>query len=130
MHKVMQEKFKIGNWIIIAGGIIFLLFYFIFDPMDSSWMPQCIFHKLTGMQCMGCGSQRMLHHLLHGDFSSAWQANAFLLLMLPVFAFYVIIEIFRKKFNRIYSSIHNRFTIYGAAGLLAVWFVVRNLTGM
>ena len=49
--------------VVIIGAV----FYFAVDPATFPFMPQCVFHRLTGLQCVGCGSQRMLHALLHGD---------------------------------------------------------------
>ena len=45
--------------------------YFALDPARHPF-PRCMFLTLTGWQCPGCGSQRALHALLHGDIASAW----------------------------------------------------------
>jgi hypothetical protein len=58
----------------VAGGLIL----FFFDPARSGFYPPCLFHKLTGLQCPGCGGLRALHHLLHGELLTALQFNALL----------------------------------------------------
>ncbi|MCH5240088.1 MAG: DUF2752 domain-containing protein [Muribaculaceae bacterium] len=105
-------------------------FYFYFNPGESRWMPQCLFHKFTGLNCMGCGAQRMFHSLLHGDFVAAFHANALLFCLLPVFAFMVIIEVKRESFPNIYKKIHTRPIILGFVILLTLWIFIRNIIGI
>ena len=47
--------------------------YFLFDPLESPYMPQCLFRRLTGLSCPGCGSQRVAHALLPGDLAGAFR---------------------------------------------------------
>ena len=78
----------IPNRIIIAIAIMMLLVfvavYFIFDPSDSRFFPKCGFYLSTGYKCPGCGSQRMIHSLLHLDFLSALRYNAYMLTVFPL----------------------------------------------
>lgn len=108
---------------IVAGTAV----YYLADPSTSRWMPQCIIHRLTGYQCPGCGSQRMLHALLHGDIASAWSYNAFLLMMLPLIAVMVWLEITRKKHPEAYRRIHSLWTVGAICTGIALWTVYRNL---
>ncbi|MDE6337608.1 MAG: DUF2752 domain-containing protein, partial [Muribaculaceae bacterium] len=88
--------------LILLGGAVF---YYLFDPMESRFMPQCLFHRLTGFQCMGCGSQRMIHALLHGDIAGAFAANAFGLVLLPFIVFMIWTETQRTKRPRLYQKV-------------------------
>ena len=115
------------KYIWIAGGIIFLLFYFIFDPLKYDWMPQCLFHKITGFQCMGCGSQRVIHSLLHGDIGAAWKANAFLVISLPFLTFLLWLEFSRMRHPKLYAKFHSQITIIFSASLLFIWLILRNI---
>ena len=65
----------------VAGGAI--LFHF--DPERTWFYPACRFHQLTGLDCPGCGSQRALHALLHGQVLPALHDNLLLVLSLPLF---------------------------------------------
>ena len=121
----METTRKKLTW--IAGAIIILLFYLIFDPMKYSWMPQCIFHKVTGLQCMGCGSQRVIHSLLHGDLSGAIRANALLVFSLPFLIFLLWVEFSRRVHPNLYRKIHSQITIITVAVILFLWFILRNL---
>jgi len=57
--------------------------YYQLDPSQSGVFPRCPFLSLTGFKCPGCGSQRAIHALLHGDVGAAFGHNAMLLIALP-----------------------------------------------
>jgi len=57
-----------------------------FDPTRVPIYPVCQFHRLTGLDCPGCGATRALHELLHGHLDAALHYNAFLVLSLPLWA--------------------------------------------
>ena len=114
-------------WIVLGLGVVLL--YYLIDPMESGIMPQCVFHKLTGLQCMGCGTQRMLHALLHGDLRGAMEANAMVVLLLPFLGGLVWIEINRTRYPRLYVAVHSRGIIIGFAVILMAWGILRNLMG-
>lgn len=101
--------------------------YFIFDPLEYSWMPQCVFHRITGLECVGCGSQRMLHSLLHGDIAGAWEANAFALLSLPAVVFLGWVELNRTKRPLLYSKVYSTTLIIITGIAMTLWFIIRNL---
>lgn len=65
---------------VLAGLVIF----WAFDPSQYVFFPRCMFHSMTGLDCPGCGGQRALHHVLHGQFAAAFGANALFMLLLPV----------------------------------------------
>lgn len=104
-----------------------LALYFIFDPADSTLAPKCVFHALTGWECAGCGSQRMLHALLHGDFGGAWRANAFLLCALPPVAVMAWAAMFRERYPRLYSRVNSVPVIITLGVATLLWSVLRNL---
>ncbi len=64
-----------------AGGAAVL---FLFDPSRNSFYPLCMFHRLTGWNCPGCGGLRATHQLLHGHISEALRFNALVVLAVPV----------------------------------------------
>lgn len=110
--------------VLLAGGCVF---YYLFDPMESRFMPQCIFHRLTGFQCMGCGAQRMIHALLHGDLAGAFAANAFALLMLPFIVFMIWVETQRARRPRLYEKVFSPWVIAGIFVLMTAWLIARNI---
>lgn len=60
--------------ILICGAVFFS------TPGKSAWLPPCIFYKLTGIYCPGCGNTRALHALLHGELLRSLHNN---LLLIP-----------------------------------------------
>lgn len=75
------------RWAILGSGVIILgaaaYIYYSYDPATHSWFPQCPFKALTGLDCPGCGSQRAVHAILHGDFMKAFYHNALLMPFIP-----------------------------------------------
>ncbi len=67
--------------VLVATGL-FLLFRF--NPAEHQLFPRCVFHAVSGWDCPGCGGQRALHQLLHGNLATALQHNALLVVLLPV----------------------------------------------
>ena len=61
---------------VTAAGIAATVFFF--NPASHKFYPVCQFHRLTGLNCPGCGMTRALYALLHGDFSTALRDNALL----------------------------------------------------
>jgi hypothetical protein len=54
-----------------------------FDPNAAgSPVPPCLFYRLTGFYCPGCGITRALHALVHGDLARAWAMNPLLFVLL------------------------------------------------
>jgi hypothetical protein len=87
-----RAGFPAVTTILLAGaavlGAIGALIFFVFDPTQVSIFPPCLFHQLTGLDCPGCGAQRALHQLLHGNFLAAFRLNALFVLSLPLVAWF------------------------------------------
>lgn len=55
---------------------------FFFNPSTHGFYPVCMFHKVTGWNCPGCGATRSFYALLHGHFQMALKDNAFFIFCL------------------------------------------------
>ncbi len=62
-------------------------------PGGLPWLPGCLFHELTGLSCPGCGMTRAVHATLHGRLGEAFRFNPVGMVLLPVVAVGVAIEI-------------------------------------
>ena len=104
--------------------------YFFFDPNTEGVFPKCAFYVLTGWKCPGCGSQRALHALLHGDITGAFHMN----MWIPVAATYIVlvmIALFFSNRNSRYSKIVTNDYLFATFLLFTIaWFVLRNVYGV
>ena len=114
--------------VVAAVAIALLLFYALVD-VDSGLMPRCPIKALTGFECPGCGSQRMIHALLHGDFAGAWRQNPFLIVMIPVMLAALVAELWRKRFPRLNRVILSPASIAVIIAATAIWTICRNIGG-
>ena len=68
-------------FIIIAT--VMSVIYYQFNPAKYRFFPRCPFYTITGFDCPGCGSQRAVYSLLHGNFEAALKYNFLLVVSLP-----------------------------------------------
>lgn len=115
----------------VAAGVVALLLagvwlYYSYDPSTHPY-PRCYFHQLTGLDCPGCGSQRALHSLFHGDVRGAWQLNAGLMVALVLLPLYVCAEWFGQRFGRLHRWLTSAPAAYTLAGAIVGWGILRNI---
>ncbi len=120
-------------WFSLIGALAVLLtgvvFYFV-DPVQHSIFPRCFFHQLTGLHCPGCGGQRALHHLVHGEILTALRCNA-LLFAVTTLAAWMLARAFVKQFagRALPSPFEHPRLCWALAGLVVLFGVLRNLPG-
>lgn len=77
-----------------------LVGYYIFTQLTGIYIP-CVFRKVTGLKCPGCGVSHMLVKMLHFDFRGAYAENQLLFFMLPaLFLLLAVKIIFLPKWLR------------------------------
>ena len=82
------------------------------------WLPPCIFYKLTGLYCPGCGSGRALRALLTADVATAFRMNPLGFILIPVVTVLYLMrpQVLRRRLVQISLLI-----------LLVAYAVLRNL---
>jgi len=108
--------------------VFVLLLYFFFDARDGTF-PACPFYLLTNLYCPGCGSQRALSALVHGDMTDSLNYNPLLILFLPLFvvaAYYYIRNLFTADKKTAYLVYSNKF-VFGILILIICFWVLRNI---
>lgn len=111
----------------ILGGV-FILFYF-FNPADDSFFLVCPFKYVTGYHCPGCGSQRAIHQLAHGNLRIAWGYNPLMVLSIPL----VLYGFGIKSWNYLYSTdyrfklFYNNFFVYTYFFVVLLFWILRNV---
>lgn len=90
----------------------------------------CLFYKLTGYKCPGCGVTRALFSLIKGDIKQAIHYNKILIFMLPFIVIYFgyksYLYVMDKKGNKKIAMIFNIWA--GILLVIAVMYgVFRNI---
>ena len=114
-------KYKIwaaAAFLLFCGsGALFLYFH---DPVATPGMPKCVFHALTGLHCIGCGTTRAIYAALHGDFQTSFRSNVMLFPMMLLF----LIFLWKPE-----SVLRPRICA-AAAGVLFAYWILRNIPVM
>lgn len=125
IHRRTPRRAALLSIAAVAAVGIFVL-YALVDPATHLF-PRCMFKSLTGWDCPGCGSQRAIHALLHGDFAAAWHFNALLVAAMPVVVLLATVQLTRRHHPRLYNTLNSRTAIWTALIVLVAWGVGRNL---
>lgn len=114
-----------GLWAAALGAVAIAAFV---NPSESPWLPRCIFHSLTGLNCPSCGATRALHHLVHGRILTALRCNAFFVLALP-FLLYALLSITFEAFagRGLPAPILRTRWIYALVAALVLFCILRNI---
>ena len=127
-----MERCK-NNTLLVAGILVAVLvgaLYFRFDPASCPF-PRCPFLTLTGLKCPGCGSQRALHHLLHGEVLAAGNSNFLFVLALPYVLFGLALEY--SAWGRKQYALRRRWYGYRASllvfAIVSLFWIARNAWG-
>ncbi|MGH8107544.1 MAG: DUF2752 domain-containing protein [Arenimonas sp.] len=117
-------------WLALPFAVLVLLGIYLlrtYDPnVAGNPFLACMFHKLTGLYCPGCGLTRAMHALVHFDLLRAIRMNAFFMLSSPIIAL-LIWRLFRplpKVLEAIVKPLANPWPWVVAVPLFAV---LRNL---
>ncbi len=126
----MKRVSKIKKCWLVGLSLPFVGFgiwmYHRFDPLQHAIFPPCPFHYATDLYCPGCGSQRALHALLHGDIWGAIQHN-FLLLLLFIVGLYKAYLILTKKSEHSSNFLYKNQTPWIVLLLVLSFWVLRNI---
>lgn len=60
---------------------------------QGSLLPPCLFHKFTGLHCVGCGMTRATHAALNGRLVEAFSHNPLGIILLPIASFGIALEL-------------------------------------
>lgn len=110
--------------VILAAGI----FYYAINPSTSVYTPKCPFHLLTGFHCPGCGSQRAIHEILHGNIWIGLQHN-FLILFLIIIASYKAYTSFINESSekKTENLLQNKVAPWLILALVLGFWILRNI---
>ncbi len=113
--------------VIILPSIGILLYFF-----DANHIPlfPCLFHKITGFYCPGCGISRSILALLHFQFYQAFRYNMLGFLFFPFLLFYFQYQLicwgFEKQ-DKLTSKISKQW-LFVTIILVILYGILRNTT--
>jgi hypothetical protein len=117
---------------LIVGVILFVLAiaaYALRETGGTGWMPGCVFRKMTGLECPGCGMTRGTYALLHGRFKDAFLFNPVGMILLPLALLGIAIELWAWVMDRPLKFRLNpgRWGALVIGVVLMVWWIGRNI---
>ncbi|MBO9682739.1 MAG: DUF2752 domain-containing protein [Flavisolibacter sp.] len=111
--------------LLITTIVALLLIYFFFDARKGGF-PECPFHLLTGWFCPGCGSQRALSSLLHGNVVEAMHNNILMVLFLPLLLYSAFVHL-RYDGARRMKLWYNPFFVKIVLAAVVCFWIFRNI---
>lgn len=112
----LKNKLIFGFALLISG----ILYLKVISPTFNIHIP-CIFNKITGLDCPGCGMTRASLSLLDGDIYQAFRWNMLVFILAPLLGIYLTLEaknIFTKQ---------NKIIMGSMLVLTGLFFILRNL---
>lgn len=88
----------------------------------------CVFYRVTGYLCPGCGITRMCLAILHLDFVSAFKYNPLCFVLIFPFGVYFIYYIYSSLKGKDYKEIPN-IVAYSILIITIIYWILRNLPG-
>lgn len=113
--------------LVLAALLVIGAVYYALDPSASGLFPRCVFLSMTGYKCPGCGSQRAIHALLHGDVIEAFKYNALLLVAVPWISLCLYAESRRVRNPRLYARLNAPLLIWLFLAMVLIWWLLRNI---
>jgi|SRR5690606_2941046 len=118
---------------IVHGGLLIALvalavLFFVLDPAEHSLFPQCLIYSSTGYYCPGCGSQRAIHSLLHGNMAGVVQNNFLFLPAALAIGYHYIHPGLNRKFNwKLPNIFYMKNTPWVIFAIILLFWLLRNL---
>lgn len=124
---IEKELYKIGKWalvIVIGGGLAFLVYG------EEIWarMPECVFRKVTGLYCPGCGMTRALYYFFRGHFFKSFMYHPVVPYGIIYYLYFMIYNFVNLHlFNGRLRSTHGERGIYIGIAIGIVQWIVKNV---
>lgn len=121
--KVNTDKISISiKKVVLFIPLIIMLIYL--NKKYNIYIP-CIFHKITGLYCPGCGVTRMLISILNLNFYQAFRYNPLIFILLPfIITYYILYYIYWLQNKKI--IIRNELW-YTLLIIIILYGIIRNI---
>src|SRR5215510_6288842 len=74
----------------LCGLLLAMAVLYRTPPEQNRFAPPCMFHKLTGLHCPGCGATRAVYALMHLQPGEALRKNVLFVVFLPFILFWSV----------------------------------------
>ncbi|BCU77691.1 DUF2752 domain-containing protein [Luteolibacter sp. LG18] len=121
---------RLGSLMAPAGLLALLIGIAVSKPWIAANAPQCVFHRLTGLECPGCGGTRAFFALSRGDLSASLRYNPWALVLvagLGIWSAKRVIRVFAPWSRWGEPLVMRSSTLWAILVLLVVFAVLRNL---
>ncbi len=112
-----------------AAVLAFGAFMLVSQGPQAAWLPGCMFHRATGLDCPGCGMTRAAHSALRGDLLAAFRFNPLGMVLLPPAMLGIGLEVVgwvRGKPLPWTFRVRGRW-VWGIVAVVFVFWVARNI---
>lgn len=124
MKKIIDAvKFHKPEIVVLMLGTVYLLWY----AWTGLGIP-CVFRKVTGFRCPGCGVTHMVLHMVKLDFRAAYHDNPLIFMSIPFLLFEIILEEYRK-YRRSRMPVWNNVLLFTYLFIIIVFGIYRNIYG-
>ena len=119
---------KIFSILAIIGFLGVVYYFYNHNPAQAKQTyVVCMTKQLTGYDCPGCGGQRALHQVLHGNFLQAAKLNVAIYFFAPLLG-YIFFSVVLKPFGINLPDVDiSSKGLWIVLLLLAIFTIVRNM---
>ncbi|MCX7550423.1 DUF2752 domain-containing protein [Xanthomarina sp. F2636L] len=127
MKLVSKHKKLLFFLALLAGIGVITLFYF-WNPANNIIFPKCLFYSATNLYCPGCGSQRAIHQILHGQIMAGLKYNYLIGFLVLVLGYQLYVYISQEQFNKNTKNILHKPMATKFILILVIFFwILRNI---
>jgi hypothetical protein len=116
-----------GRLLFVLGAALAVIYFYARDPGAGGGFLPCLIYVSTGWHCPGCGSQRAVHALLHGQAAAAAGHNLLFVLALPAALPVTAIVARWPQWSRRQWDRHGGWILAAAFTLTGLFGLLRNL---
>ena len=123
-----QKRYVYAAITLAVVAAIAIYSYFV-DTRGVALAPKCPIFFATGYKCPGCGTQRALHELFHGNFIEFAGYNPILVIAIP----YILILVYLQylggadRFPKANNIVAGRLAALAWLFVIIAYWIIRNI---
>ena len=125
----MNRYFYIAGWILMALFAMGAAVIHIKGKTILNYVPPCMFHRVTGYYCPGCGGTRAVFTFFRGDIVRAFKFHPFVPYTFIIGGWFMLSQtIQRLSGDRIKIGMNFRIVyLWIALGIIALNWIIKNM---